>query len=63
MVVYSVDVSVAVDQLLHHPLHGEPGCQDQWSGAVVHAGVQFCCTIPDQNLREEQRGGLDVMNT
>lgn len=63
MVVYSVDVSVAVDQLLHHPFHGEPSCQNQWSGAVVHAGVQFCCTIPDQNLREEHRDGLDVMNT
>lgn len=50
VVIYSVDVSVAVDQLLHHSFHSKPGSQDQWSSPVIHASIQFCCTIPDQNL-------------
>lgn len=54
VVIYSVDVSVAVDQLLHHSFHSKPGSQDQWSSAVVHASIQFCCTISDQNLRKHE---------
>lgn len=52
MVIYGIDVSVAVDQLFHHALHSEPGCQDQWSSTIVHAGIQFCGTITNQDLRE-----------
>lgn len=59
MVVHSVDVGVAVDQLLHHTLHSKSSSQDQRSRAVVHAGVQFCRAVSDQNLKKDvKRQGL-----
>ena len=51
VVVHSIDVRVTVDQLLHHALHGQPGSQDEGRGAVVHAGVQLCGAVTDQDLR------------
>lgn len=53
-VVNGVDVSVAGDELLHHALHGQPGGQDQRGGAVLHAGVQICGPVPDQNLQNNK---------
>lgn len=54
MVVNSVDVSMAVDQLLHHAIHSEPGCQDQGSGSIIHACIQLCRAVTDQNLAEDE---------
>ena len=45
-----VDVGVAGDELLHHALHRHAGGQDERRGAVVHAGVQVCGTVPDEDL-------------
>lgn len=55
MVIHSVDVSVAVDQLLYHSLHSKSCSQDQRSRAVVHASVQFCRAVSDQNLRKNDK--------
>lgn len=52
MVVHSIDVGVAVDQLLHHTLHSKSSSQDQRSRAFIHASVQFCRAVSDQNLRK-----------
>ena len=49
-VIDGVGVGVAVDELVHHALHRQPGGQDQRGGSVVHAGVQVCGAVPDQDL-------------
>lgn len=55
VVVDGVDVCVAVHKLLHHALHGQAGCQDQGCGAIIHARVQVCGTVPDQDLQGPKR--------
>lgn len=59
-VIDSVDVSMAVDELLHHALHCQASCQDQRGGAIVHAGIQVCGTIPDQNLQKDTMSWLTL---
>lgn len=45
-----IDVSMTVNQLLHHALHCQPGSQDQGCSAIMHTGIQVCGAVPYQNL-------------
>ena len=45
-----VDVSLLLDQLLHHPLNGESGGQDERRGPVEGPGVQVGCSVSHQDL-------------
>lgn len=55
-VVHSIDVSVRIDEVLQHALHGQAGGQDQGRRAVMHAGVQVCGPVPDQDLGDRGAG-------
>ncbi len=50
MVIHSIDICMAVHQFLHHALHCQSGCQDEWRGAVIHTGIKIRGTVTDKNL-------------
>jgi hypothetical protein len=41
---------MAGDELFHHALHCQAGCQDQCSRAICHSGIQVSGAVPDENL-------------
>lgn len=53
-IVNGIHVGVTVDELVHHALHRQTGSQDQGRGAIMHAGIQVCGTIPYQNLKRHR---------
>lgn len=53
-IIHGVDIGMCVDEVFQHALHGQAGGQDQRGRAIVHAGVQVCGSVPDQNLGNSQ---------
>ena len=53
-VINGVDFSMAVDEFLHHALHSQSRGQDQWGRSVIHTGIQICCTVTDQDLKDKK---------
>lgn len=51
--IHGIDISMAGNELFHHALHRQAGCQDQCRGAICHAGIQVCGAVPDENLEEK----------
>lgn len=52
--IHGIDVGVAGNELFHHALHRQAGCQDQCSRAIRHAGIQVSGAVPDENLKKSQ---------
>lgn len=50
MVIHCIDVCMAVHKLLHHTLHCQSGCEDEWCGAIIHTSIKIRGTVPDENL-------------
>jgi hypothetical protein len=53
-IVGGVDVRLGADQILHHPLDGQPGGQDERRRPFVHPRVQVRRAIPEQDLEDAE---------
>lgn len=53
--IHCIDIGVAGDELFHHSLHRQAGCQDQCSRAICHSGIQVSGAVPDENLTTARR--------
>lgn len=49
-IIDGIHISMAVDELIHHALHCQPGSQDQGCSAIMHAGIQVCGAVSYENL-------------
>lgn len=60
MVIHGIDISLAIDELSHHPFHSQTCSQNQRGRAIVHPSVQVCHSVTDQDLN---RGRWIFFNT
>lgn len=52
-----------VDEVLQHALHGQACSQDQWGCAIMHAGIQICGSVPEQDLEGREGFSQSDPNT
>merc|ERR1719233_146743 len=52
VIITGVDISLGLDQLLHHSLDSKPSSKDERSGAVICLGLQVGGSVPQQDLED-----------